>query len=125
MIRRPPRSTHCISSAASDVYKRQEQSVVIVKGYHCSILSSKVVWPTFSTSLSFTLWYSDRNSQVPFVLSFPPSPSSSSHPPSSLYRRLPLARACLHCWREAPSSSTWMSLPASRPILTVALVSSK
>eukprot|EP00826_Nyctotherus_ovalis_P024567 TRINITY_DN18986_c0_g1_i1.p1 TRINITY_DN18986_c0_g1~~TRINITY_DN18986_c0_g1_i1.p1 ORF type:complete len:538 (-),score=92.57 TRINITY_DN18986_c0_g1_i1:123-1715(-) len=24
MIRRPPRSTHCISSAASDVYKRQE-----------------------------------------------------------------------------------------------------
>ena len=26
MIRRPPRSTHCISSAASDVYKRQSQS---------------------------------------------------------------------------------------------------
>ena len=25
MIRRPPRSTHCISSAASDVYKRQER----------------------------------------------------------------------------------------------------
>ena len=25
MIRRPPRSTHCISSAASDVYKRQNQ----------------------------------------------------------------------------------------------------
>ena len=25
MIRRPPRSTHCISSAASDVYKRQQQ----------------------------------------------------------------------------------------------------
>ena len=24
MIRRPPRSTHCISSAASDVYKRQQ-----------------------------------------------------------------------------------------------------
>eukprot|EP00969_Alexandrium_andersonii_P105687 4662771-Alexandrium_andersonii.AAC.1 len=23
MIRRPPRSTHCVSSAASDVYKRQ------------------------------------------------------------------------------------------------------
>ena len=23
MVRRPPRSTHCISSAASDVYKRQ------------------------------------------------------------------------------------------------------
>jgi len=26
MIRRPPRSTHCISSAASDVYKRQVQA---------------------------------------------------------------------------------------------------
>ena len=26
MIRRPPRSTHCISSAASDVYKRQLQN---------------------------------------------------------------------------------------------------
>eukprot|EP00825_Cyclidium_porcatum_P015442 TRINITY_DN18788_c0_g1_i1.p3 TRINITY_DN18788_c0_g1~~TRINITY_DN18788_c0_g1_i1.p3 ORF type:complete len:122 (-),score=28.11 TRINITY_DN18788_c0_g1_i1:54-419(-) len=26
MIRRPPRSTHCISSAASDVYKRQHQT---------------------------------------------------------------------------------------------------
>ena len=26
MIRRPPRSTHCISSAASDVYKRQPES---------------------------------------------------------------------------------------------------
>jgi len=29
MIRRPPRSTHCISSAASDVYKRQ------VPPYYC------------------------------------------------------------------------------------------
>eukprot|EP00826_Nyctotherus_ovalis_P043636 TRINITY_DN4618_c0_g1_i3.p1 TRINITY_DN4618_c0_g1~~TRINITY_DN4618_c0_g1_i3.p1 ORF type:complete len:131 (+),score=23.37 TRINITY_DN4618_c0_g1_i3:25-393(+) len=27
MIRRPPRSTHCISSAASDVYKRQVHNV--------------------------------------------------------------------------------------------------
>eukprot|EP00825_Cyclidium_porcatum_P052276 TRINITY_DN9856_c0_g1_i1.p1 TRINITY_DN9856_c0_g1~~TRINITY_DN9856_c0_g1_i1.p1 ORF type:complete len:164 (-),score=32.29 TRINITY_DN9856_c0_g1_i1:63-554(-) len=26
MIRRPPRSTHCISSAASDVYKRQSHN---------------------------------------------------------------------------------------------------
>ena len=31
MIRRPPRSTHCISSAASDVYKRQ------IKIYLCGI----------------------------------------------------------------------------------------
>jgi len=27
MIRRPPRSTHCISSAASDVYKRQRNAI--------------------------------------------------------------------------------------------------
>ena len=27
MIRRPPRSTHCISSAASDVYKRQQKYI--------------------------------------------------------------------------------------------------
>jgi len=30
MIRRPPRSTHCISSAASDVYKRQ---ILILQQY--------------------------------------------------------------------------------------------
>ena len=28
MIRRPPRSTHCISSAASDVYKRQASHIL-------------------------------------------------------------------------------------------------
>eukprot|EP00826_Nyctotherus_ovalis_P006808 TRINITY_DN11655_c0_g1_i1.p1 TRINITY_DN11655_c0_g1~~TRINITY_DN11655_c0_g1_i1.p1 ORF type:complete len:186 (+),score=38.83 TRINITY_DN11655_c0_g1_i1:23-559(+) len=32
MIRRPPRSTHCISSAASDVYKRQD--------HHCPFLGN-------------------------------------------------------------------------------------
>ena len=32
MIRRPPRSTHCISSAASDVYKRQPVSIARVVG---------------------------------------------------------------------------------------------
>jgi len=31
MIRRPPRSTHCISSAASDVYKRQFISKVNIR----------------------------------------------------------------------------------------------
>eukprot|EP00826_Nyctotherus_ovalis_P037141 TRINITY_DN3371_c0_g1_i3.p1 TRINITY_DN3371_c0_g1~~TRINITY_DN3371_c0_g1_i3.p1 ORF type:complete len:224 (-),score=15.15 TRINITY_DN3371_c0_g1_i3:114-764(-) len=29
MIRRPPRSTHCISSAASDVYKRQQVRLLV------------------------------------------------------------------------------------------------
>eukprot|EP00825_Cyclidium_porcatum_P009651 TRINITY_DN14928_c0_g1_i8.p1 TRINITY_DN14928_c0_g1~~TRINITY_DN14928_c0_g1_i8.p1 ORF type:complete len:250 (-),score=38.63 TRINITY_DN14928_c0_g1_i8:200-949(-) len=31
MIRRPPRSTHCISSAASDVYKRQLKYMAILR----------------------------------------------------------------------------------------------
>mgnify|MGYP003683396207 CR=1 FL=1 len=31
MIRRPPRSTHCISSAASDVYKRQHKYLADLK----------------------------------------------------------------------------------------------
>eukprot|EP00825_Cyclidium_porcatum_P029933 TRINITY_DN31842_c0_g1_i2.p1 TRINITY_DN31842_c0_g1~~TRINITY_DN31842_c0_g1_i2.p1 ORF type:complete len:139 (+),score=13.54 TRINITY_DN31842_c0_g1_i2:73-489(+) len=37
MIRRPPRSTHCISSAASDVYKRQVNifSVFPLLNFHC------------------------------------------------------------------------------------------
>eukprot|EP00825_Cyclidium_porcatum_P022138 TRINITY_DN24453_c0_g1_i3.p1 TRINITY_DN24453_c0_g1~~TRINITY_DN24453_c0_g1_i3.p1 ORF type:complete len:102 (+),score=13.70 TRINITY_DN24453_c0_g1_i3:114-419(+) len=36
MIRRPPRSTHCISSAASDVYKRQ--LILLFNTYRISIL---------------------------------------------------------------------------------------
>eukprot|EP00825_Cyclidium_porcatum_P047562 TRINITY_DN775_c0_g1_i2.p1 TRINITY_DN775_c0_g1~~TRINITY_DN775_c0_g1_i2.p1 ORF type:complete len:798 (-),score=132.01 TRINITY_DN775_c0_g1_i2:82-2475(-) len=42
MIRRPPRSTHCISSAASDVYKRQYQRRVhgIYDCYECDQSSS-------------------------------------------------------------------------------------
>ena len=37
MIRRPPRSTHCISSAASDVYKRQsiDSPTKCTKGHYC------------------------------------------------------------------------------------------
>ena len=32
MIRRPPKSTHCISSAASDVYKRQVNTYICIPG---------------------------------------------------------------------------------------------
>eukprot|EP00826_Nyctotherus_ovalis_P039717 TRINITY_DN3837_c0_g1_i23.p1 TRINITY_DN3837_c0_g1~~TRINITY_DN3837_c0_g1_i23.p1 ORF type:complete len:319 (-),score=77.54 TRINITY_DN3837_c0_g1_i23:166-1101(-) len=39
MIRRPPRSTHCISSAASDVYKRQVCPFTFV--YTCNLLPAK------------------------------------------------------------------------------------
>eukprot|EP00826_Nyctotherus_ovalis_P056979 TRINITY_DN7781_c0_g1_i14.p2 TRINITY_DN7781_c0_g1~~TRINITY_DN7781_c0_g1_i14.p2 ORF type:complete len:102 (+),score=27.36 TRINITY_DN7781_c0_g1_i14:24-308(+) len=38
MIRRPPRSTHCISSAASDVYKRQVHGV----GDYINVSSGKL-----------------------------------------------------------------------------------
>ena len=38
MIRRPPRSTHCISSAASDVYKRQVRWSIQYKSNHLSLL---------------------------------------------------------------------------------------
>eukprot|EP00825_Cyclidium_porcatum_P045245 TRINITY_DN6821_c0_g1_i1.p1 TRINITY_DN6821_c0_g1~~TRINITY_DN6821_c0_g1_i1.p1 ORF type:complete len:102 (-),score=17.52 TRINITY_DN6821_c0_g1_i1:271-576(-) len=42
MIRRPPRSTHCISSAASDVYKRQNQFYVLIKvAFNTSFNQSK------------------------------------------------------------------------------------
>eukprot|EP00825_Cyclidium_porcatum_P018483 TRINITY_DN21077_c0_g1_i1.p2 TRINITY_DN21077_c0_g1~~TRINITY_DN21077_c0_g1_i1.p2 ORF type:complete len:127 (-),score=13.25 TRINITY_DN21077_c0_g1_i1:90-470(-) len=48
MLRRPPRSTHCISSAASDVYKRQvhgvEQTISNLSRNFCfaiSVLISK------------------------------------------------------------------------------------
>eukprot|EP00825_Cyclidium_porcatum_P050871 TRINITY_DN9183_c0_g1_i2.p1 TRINITY_DN9183_c0_g1~~TRINITY_DN9183_c0_g1_i2.p1 ORF type:complete len:261 (-),score=63.03 TRINITY_DN9183_c0_g1_i2:125-907(-) len=37
MIRRPPRSTHCISSAASDVYKRQVQDTATKNMHKCGI----------------------------------------------------------------------------------------
>eukprot|EP00826_Nyctotherus_ovalis_P017460 TRINITY_DN15149_c0_g1_i1.p1 TRINITY_DN15149_c0_g1~~TRINITY_DN15149_c0_g1_i1.p1 ORF type:complete len:129 (-),score=44.14 TRINITY_DN15149_c0_g1_i1:129-491(-) len=40
MIRRPPRSTHCISSAASDVYKRQAVDAKMFQyrfGEYCEI----------------------------------------------------------------------------------------
>ena len=36
MIRRPPRSTHCISSAASDVYKRQVEVIEVAHTHPAS-----------------------------------------------------------------------------------------
>ena len=40
MIRRPPRSTHCISSAASDVYKRQVIDLMTLISKNLSELES-------------------------------------------------------------------------------------
>eukprot|EP00825_Cyclidium_porcatum_P018809 TRINITY_DN2140_c0_g1_i4.p1 TRINITY_DN2140_c0_g1~~TRINITY_DN2140_c0_g1_i4.p1 ORF type:complete len:148 (+),score=23.44 TRINITY_DN2140_c0_g1_i4:143-586(+) len=45
MIRRPPRSTHCISSAASDVYKRQNTyniNIYILKKNYINVFESQV-----------------------------------------------------------------------------------
>ena len=47
MIRRPPRSTHCISSAASDVYKRQvlelrRQGTTIVFSTHDMAMAERM-----------------------------------------------------------------------------------
>eukprot|EP00825_Cyclidium_porcatum_P020637 TRINITY_DN232_c0_g1_i8.p1 TRINITY_DN232_c0_g1~~TRINITY_DN232_c0_g1_i8.p1 ORF type:complete len:126 (+),score=52.25 TRINITY_DN232_c0_g1_i8:2-379(+) len=49
MIRRPPRSTHCISSAASDVYKRQvsTQSTWGKEGQEIQI--ERDIWNEFFT----------------------------------------------------------------------------
>eukprot|EP00825_Cyclidium_porcatum_P011868 TRINITY_DN16139_c0_g1_i2.p4 TRINITY_DN16139_c0_g1~~TRINITY_DN16139_c0_g1_i2.p4 ORF type:complete len:122 (-),score=50.07 TRINITY_DN16139_c0_g1_i2:264-629(-) len=47
MIRRPPRSTHCISSAASDVYKRQvstQSTWEQVKEQNKQIITMRIVY---------------------------------------------------------------------------------
>eukprot|EP00826_Nyctotherus_ovalis_P002650 TRINITY_DN10534_c0_g1_i21.p1 TRINITY_DN10534_c0_g1~~TRINITY_DN10534_c0_g1_i21.p1 ORF type:complete len:121 (+),score=16.29 TRINITY_DN10534_c0_g1_i21:28-363(+) len=49
MIRRPPRSTHCISSAASDVYKRQ---IMERKGQHNRASSLLSVLMLLGTSVT-------------------------------------------------------------------------
>ena len=64
MIRRPPRSTHCISSAASDVYKRQTQDYLVSENWR--------IWP-----IVFLVWalagaaYGASNTSVrSFLLGF-------------------------------------------------------
>eukprot|EP00825_Cyclidium_porcatum_P036665 TRINITY_DN3921_c0_g1_i2.p2 TRINITY_DN3921_c0_g1~~TRINITY_DN3921_c0_g1_i2.p2 ORF type:complete len:163 (+),score=12.85 TRINITY_DN3921_c0_g1_i2:124-612(+) len=56
MIRRPPRSTHCISSAASDVYKRQPLYLLLFLCIHPLILILNSV-----RSSSFFLQYNFRS----------------------------------------------------------------
>ena len=53
MIRRPPRSTHCISSAASDVYKRQGHQLCPPEKYPRTIYGSAHCHPT-GTCLLYT-----------------------------------------------------------------------
>eukprot|EP00825_Cyclidium_porcatum_P017053 TRINITY_DN19903_c0_g1_i1.p3 TRINITY_DN19903_c0_g1~~TRINITY_DN19903_c0_g1_i1.p3 ORF type:complete len:101 (-),score=18.55 TRINITY_DN19903_c0_g1_i1:262-564(-) len=56
MIRRPPRSTHCISSAASDVYKRQYQRRVHGRQCLLCIDASTPKSEMFSISLFQMFW---------------------------------------------------------------------
>ena len=56
MIRRPPRSTHCISSAASDVYKRQ-----IKANSFLTFSEDKAVVPNVKSSLAFNSFFSQKN----------------------------------------------------------------
>eukprot|EP00826_Nyctotherus_ovalis_P012788 TRINITY_DN13405_c0_g4_i1.p1 TRINITY_DN13405_c0_g4~~TRINITY_DN13405_c0_g4_i1.p1 ORF type:complete len:255 (+),score=28.24 TRINITY_DN13405_c0_g4_i1:23-766(+) len=52
MIRRPPRSTHCISSAASDVYKRQHSlPPQTQKEFVFQATSSKVIYTSYLNKL--------------------------------------------------------------------------
>eukprot|EP00825_Cyclidium_porcatum_P005084 TRINITY_DN1242_c0_g1_i13.p2 TRINITY_DN1242_c0_g1~~TRINITY_DN1242_c0_g1_i13.p2 ORF type:complete len:126 (+),score=25.74 TRINITY_DN1242_c0_g1_i13:118-495(+) len=58
MIRRPPRSTHCISSAASDVYKRQFHFYISFHSFFSAFLIFRVLLYSFflfnfSSSLCF------------------------------------------------------------------------
>eukprot|EP00826_Nyctotherus_ovalis_P035492 TRINITY_DN3053_c0_g2_i9.p2 TRINITY_DN3053_c0_g2~~TRINITY_DN3053_c0_g2_i9.p2 ORF type:complete len:106 (+),score=21.47 TRINITY_DN3053_c0_g2_i9:24-320(+) len=55
MIRRPPRSTHCISSAASDVYKRQ----IYRRAYKNSMKARHAV--EFSPSQNNNILYECKN----------------------------------------------------------------
>eukprot|EP00826_Nyctotherus_ovalis_P006208 TRINITY_DN11446_c0_g1_i1.p1 TRINITY_DN11446_c0_g1~~TRINITY_DN11446_c0_g1_i1.p1 ORF type:complete len:108 (+),score=6.95 TRINITY_DN11446_c0_g1_i1:32-325(+) len=57
MIRRPPRSTHCISSAASDVYKRQGLSANLASPCLRLLCSMLCIGCEKSISSS-TLWFS-------------------------------------------------------------------
>ena len=58
MIRRPPRSTHCISSAASDVYKRQVCGCPSAHTGRPWLSVCVRVCPCVSVSTHRTLWVS-------------------------------------------------------------------
>eukprot|EP00826_Nyctotherus_ovalis_P057641 TRINITY_DN788_c0_g3_i2.p1 TRINITY_DN788_c0_g3~~TRINITY_DN788_c0_g3_i2.p1 ORF type:complete len:112 (-),score=11.80 TRINITY_DN788_c0_g3_i2:121-432(-) len=62
MIRRPPRSTHCISSAASDVYKRQLLSLsnwVWISCEHFFKFFTDLLALHLTTELTFVLFSVD------------------------------------------------------------------
>eukprot|EP00825_Cyclidium_porcatum_P032169 TRINITY_DN3431_c0_g1_i3.p1 TRINITY_DN3431_c0_g1~~TRINITY_DN3431_c0_g1_i3.p1 ORF type:complete len:623 (-),score=109.14 TRINITY_DN3431_c0_g1_i3:379-2247(-) len=62
MIRRPPRSTHCISSAASDVYKRQLQFLLSLTSLKISNSNYNTI--TFINSIIFRTF--NQNKELEF-----------------------------------------------------------
>ena len=63
MIRRPPRSTQGVSSAASDVYKRQPKSIVGVREAAAMLLAGLGVYvAVYQTALAV-----DKPSTQPFA----------------------------------------------------------
>ena len=74
MIRRPPRSTHCISSAASDVYKRQGHALLYpVFHWHSYTGRSQIQCDTETA-------YLHSHQYIPSAPSVPDSPSVSAYP---------------------------------------------
>ncbi len=57
MIRRPPRSTHCISSAASSVYKRQDLDAVVHKSDYLIVKWDESVFRGGGTHGEVTMAY--------------------------------------------------------------------
>eukprot|EP00825_Cyclidium_porcatum_P026785 TRINITY_DN28790_c0_g1_i1.p1 TRINITY_DN28790_c0_g1~~TRINITY_DN28790_c0_g1_i1.p1 ORF type:complete len:186 (+),score=13.83 TRINITY_DN28790_c0_g1_i1:132-689(+) len=73
MLRRPPRSTHCISSAASDVYKRQYQRRV-----HGSTQSTWGVWFRYCSENRRYLQYR-REQVMPCESTLPQQPATEAY----------------------------------------------
>eukprot|EP00825_Cyclidium_porcatum_P012008 TRINITY_DN16232_c0_g1_i1.p2 TRINITY_DN16232_c0_g1~~TRINITY_DN16232_c0_g1_i1.p2 ORF type:complete len:135 (+),score=31.50 TRINITY_DN16232_c0_g1_i1:145-549(+) len=74
MIRRPPRSTHCISSAASDVYKRQPfySSFLQVSylGTHFLNFDGQIIFSGFTHSSNCSTVTKDSSKAACFNVSF-------------------------------------------------------
>jgi len=72
MIRRPPRSTHCISSAASDVYKRQNAARVRLPGRQFksreSLCAASERWVRWGSIITRRPWTALLVAGVPLLI---------------------------------------------------------
>eukprot|EP00825_Cyclidium_porcatum_P017401 TRINITY_DN2012_c0_g1_i4.p2 TRINITY_DN2012_c0_g1~~TRINITY_DN2012_c0_g1_i4.p2 ORF type:complete len:148 (+),score=25.23 TRINITY_DN2012_c0_g1_i4:122-565(+) len=67
MIRRPPRSTHCISSAASDVYKRQSTQSTWVPSTSLNKSIKRSLSLSIKVPIIWIFHLPDSNSIVSFI----------------------------------------------------------